>query len=158
MKKGVISVISALGGAMLGALGVNKMMDKQVNDWKEMSNKHLVLFQMMNQWVRVKQEGKNLSTYFEKKGYRKVAVYGMSYAGQTFIEELKETNVEIAYGIDKNAGSIYADIDVFSMEDDLPQVDAVVVTAITFIDEIEKQLSEKLDCSIISLDDILFDL
>ena len=137
MKKGIISAMSALGGTAAGAIGVNKMMGKKINDWKKMSNKHLTLFQMMNQWVRVKQEGKNLSSYLEEKGYKKIAIYGMSYAGATLIEELKGTNVKALYGIDKNADNIYADIDVFSMEDDLPKVDAVVVTAITFFDEIE---------------------
>ena len=158
MKKGIISAMSALGGTAAGAIGVNKMMGKKINDWKKMSNKHLTLFQMMNQWVRVKQEGKNLSSYLEEKGYKKIAIYGMSYAGATLIEELKGTNVKALYGIDKNADNIYADIDVFSMEDDLPKVDAVVVTAITFFDEIEGKLSKKLDCPIISLEDILYEV
>jgi hypothetical protein len=37
-------------------------------------------------------------------------------------------------------------------------VDAIVVTAITFFDEIEEKLSEKIDCPIISLDDILYEV
>lgn len=158
MKKGVISLISALGGTAAGALGVNKMMEKKVNDWKQMSDKHFALFQMMNQWVRVKQEGKNLVSYFEAKGCKKVAIYGMSYAGETLIEELKGSGIRAAYGIDKNADRIYADIDVFSMEDNLPQADAVVVTAITFFEEIEEELSVKLECPIISLEDILYEI
>lgn len=62
------------------------------------------------------------------------------------------------YGIDKNADSIYADIDVLTVEDDLESVDVVVVTAITFFDEIEEKLSEKMDCPIISLEDILYEI
>ena len=57
---------------------------------RELAEKHLALFLMMNQWVKVKQEGKNLSCYFEKNGYKKIAIYGMSYAGETLLEELKE--------------------------------------------------------------------
>ena len=158
MKKRVISALSALGGTVAGALGVNKMIGKKVDDWKKMSNKHLALFQMMNQWVRVKQEGKNLASYFEAKGYKKVAIYGMSYAGETLIEELRGSGIEAAYGIDKNADRIYADIDVFTMEDNLPQADVVAVTAITFFDEIEEKLSAKLDCPIVSLEDILYEV
>ena len=40
----------------------------------------------------------------------------------------------------------------------LETVDAVVVTAITFFDEIEERLSEKVDCPIISLEDILYEV
>lgn len=158
MKKNIISVLSALGGAVLGAVGANKAIEKRICDKQKMSDKHFALFRMMNQWVRVKQEGKNLSSYLEEKEYKKIAIYGMSYAGETLIEELKGSDIEVAYGIDKNADSIYADVDVLFMGDDLPKVDAVVVTAITFYDEIEEQLSEKLDCPIISLEDILYEL
>lgn len=123
-----------------------------------MSDKHLSLFLMMNQWVKVKQEGKNLSTYFEKNGYKKIAVYGMSYAGETLFDELKNTDITIEYGIDKNADSIYMDVDVVSIDDAMEPVDAVVVTAISFFDDIKDQLSVKIDCPILSLEDILYDV
>lgn len=113
---------------------------------------------MMNQWVKVKQQGKNLSEYFEKNGYKKIAVYGMSYAGETLIDELKDSNITVTYAIDKNADSIYFDIDIISIEDDLKPVDAIVVTAITFFDEIEESLCAKVDCPIISLEDILYEV
>lgn len=57
----------------------------------------------------------------------------MSYAGETLVDELKETEVQIAYAIDKNANSIYSDINVITMDDNLEDVDAIVVTAITFL-------------------------
>ena len=44
------------------------------------------------------------------------------------------------------------------MQDQLTEVDAVVVTPIVFFNEIEKELSEKLDCPIISLEDILYEI
>ena len=158
MKKGIISVLSAVTGAIAGASAVGKVALGEKEKVKAMSDKHLALFKMMNQWVKVKQEGKNLSEYFEKNGYKQIAIYGMSYAGETLINELRDTQVKIAYGIDKNADAIYADMDIFSLEDNLGEVDAVVVTAITFFYEIEEELSEKMDCPIISLEDILYEV
>lgn len=158
MKKGVISVLSAITGAVLGAGAVGKVTGEKICKTKSMSDKHLALFLMMNQWVKVKQEGKNIADYFEKNGYKKIAVYGMSYAGETLIGELKDTDITIAYGIDQKADSIYADVDVVSMDGKLEAVDAVVVTAVTFFDEIEEQLCRKVDCPIISLEDILYEV
>ena len=112
----------------------------------------------MNQWVKVKQDGKNLSEYFEKNKYEKIAIYGLSYAGETLLSELQDSSIQIAYGIDQNADSIYSDINVYSLEDSLEPVDVVVVTAITFFNEIEKKLSGKIDCPIISLEDILYEI
>lgn len=158
MKKGVVAAISTVIGAAAGAVAVGKSKGDQLNSARSMSNKHLALFQMMNQWVRVKQEGKNLSEYFERNGYKNIAVYGMSYAGETLLEELNGTDINVVYGIDRNADSTYADVEVLTAEDDLHPVDAVVVTAITFFDEIEENLMKKMDCPIISLEDILFEV
>lgn len=158
MKKSIVSILSMVVGASVGAGAVGKIQKDKLDGIQKMSNKHLALFLMMNRWVKVKQEGKNLVSYFEKNGYKSIAVYGMSYAGVTLIDELKGTGVSVAYGIDKKANSIYADVNVLSMDDYLEPVDAVVVTAITFFNEIEEKLSEKMDCPIISLEDILYEL
>ena len=73
-------------------------------------------------------------------------------------EELKGTDIEVAYGIDQKADSIFSDINVVSPEYCLDNVDAIVVTAIHFFDEIEEKLSEKVDCPILSLEDILYEM
>lgn len=158
MKKPVISLLSATVGVAAGAITVGKIVSDEKRKIENMSDKHLALFLMMNQWVKVKQEGKNLSSYFETNGYKKIAIYGMSYAGETLFEELKDSNIEIAYAIDKNADSIDADVDLVSVDDELEDVDVIVVTAITFFEEIEEMLSEKIDCPIVSLEDILYEV
>lgn len=95
---------------------------------------------------------------FESHGYKKIAIYGMSYAGETLLNELKDSGITVVYGIDKNAASIYADIKILPKIDSLEEVDAIVVTAITFFDEIEKMLAEETDCPVVSLEDVLFEV
>ena len=158
MKKSVISVLSALTWAAVGAGAVGKMGSNKIDKARAMSDKHLELFKMMTQWVQVKQNGKSLVSYFEEHGYNRIAIYGMSYAGETLLNELKTSDIIVEYGIDRNATSIYADIDIVSTTDDMRKVDAIVVTAITFFYEIEEMLSEKIDCPIISLEDILYEV
>lgn len=158
MKKGIISILSALAGTTIGAGIMAKATSDKINKIQALSDKHLELFLMMNQWVKVKQDGKHLADYLEREGYKNIAIYGMSYAGETLVKELKNTNINVAYGIDKKGEAVYADVEVFSLEDEFEKVDAVIVTAITFFDEIEQELSEKLDCAIISLEDILYEV
>ena len=158
MKKGIISILSAVIGAGIGAGTVRKISFEKENKIQAMSDKHLALFLMMSQWVKIKQQRKNLAEYFIKEGYKNIAIYGMSYAGETLIEELKNTDIQVAYGIDKGADSIYSEVDILSPDEKLPKVDTVVVTAITFFDEIEEMLSKKFDCPIISLEDILYEV
>ena len=158
MKKGFIGIGSWLLGISIGAVGVEKISKAKISKIKQLSDKHLKLFLMMNQWVRVRQEGKEISSYFVRNSYKRIAVYGMSYAGETLLEELKKTEIEVVYGIDQKADGIFADIKLVTMEEPLDNVDAVVVTAITFFDEIEEKLRKKIHCPIISLEDILYEI
>ena len=125
---------------------------------KDLADKHRDLFLLMNQWVKIKQEGKSISEYLQQSGYKKVAIYGLSYVGETLLDELKDSSIMLAYGIDKNADNIYADIDVVSLNDKLDEVDVIIVTAITFFDQIVEELSNKVKCPIVSIEDILYDI
>lgn len=157
MKKGMVSALSMLAGGLVAAGAVGKFCGDQVDNMHKTSDKHLALFLMMNQWVRVKQDGKTLFPYFEKYGYKKIAIYGMSYAGKTLLRELQNSEIEIVCGIDQREG-MNSEIAMVTMDDSWPDMDVIVVTAITFFEEIKENLSEKVSCPIISLEDILFEL
>ena len=156
MKKGVISAVSMVAGVMAGGAAAGKIEADRVIKVQNMSDKHLALFLLMSRWVKVKQEGKNLELYFKSNGYKKIAIYGMSFAGKALVDELRNTEIEVAYGIDKKSDSIYADIDIVSVDDFLDKVDVVVVTAITYFNEIEEMLSLRVDCPVVSLENILY--
>ena len=85
------TVVSTLVGATIGVVGGVVTTGKKTAKVQQMSDKHFELFKMMNEWVRVKQEGKNLSSYFKRNGYKKIAIYGMSYAGERLVDELKNS-------------------------------------------------------------------
>ena len=159
MKK--MRIISALGMIVILTISnctIYKKEKKKQTELIELADKHKDLFLMMNQWVRVKQEGKSVASYFEKNKYKNIAIYGMSFAGETLLKELKRSEVQVKYGIDKNAKGIYADVDLVTLEDPFDEVDVIVVTAITFFDDIKRELSKKLECPIISLEEILYEL
>lgn len=161
MKKSGLLII-AIGGLVSIGIATNvlaiKPMRQEIEKYKNMSDKHLSLFLLMNQWVKIKQEEKKVSLYLKKKSYKKIAIYGMSYVGETLLNELRADGVQIAYAIDRQAEGIYASLPVVSPEDILEEVDAIVVTAVTFYEDIKDILSKKLNCPIISLEDILYEL
>ena len=100
MKK-IKNISIAFVSISIGMVSMYSIMKKQLHLISEMSDKHLALFRMMAQWVKIKQEGKNISDYLLKEGYREVAVYGMSYAGERLVNELDNTDIHVKYGIDK---------------------------------------------------------
>ena len=69
MKKSIVYVLAGVVGAAVATIGVKGKMQEKIDIERDFSKKHLELFLLMNQWVKLKQEGKNLSSYFENNGY-----------------------------------------------------------------------------------------
>lgn len=156
------SIMGAVVGSALGAAGgaflTKGKVDKEREKQKALADKHLVLFVMMCDWMRTKQEGKSLAGYLEEKGYKSVAIYGLSYAGERLLDELRDNGIEVKYAVDKKADPVYFDTEICRPEEELEEVDAVIVTAITFYDEIKHMLEKKLQCPILSLEDLIQEL
>lgn len=160
MKKGVVSVLSALAGAAVGASALGYQKTKLHDLDFKVIKKNEAILKMFNQWLIVKQEGKSIAAYFQENNFNKIAIYGMSYAGERLLDDLKGTNIEVVYAVDQNADRMFAEVEMITKEEIVHQqeVDAVIVTAIYFFDDIEEELSELVDCPIVSLEDIIYEL
>lgn len=162
MKKGFGGVLSTLAGMAVGAaaggVAAKTSSSKMIKEMAEGHAKVHELYMAFDQWLRIRQEGKTLAEYFEKQGYKTVAIYGMKELGERLYDELQGSDITVKYAIDKNADTIYADVDVVTPDDELAPVDVIVVTAIYYFDEIEGMLSEKVDYPVISLEDILYEV
>lgn len=158
MKKVFYGIITVLAGIAVGVMGTQKLLLDPLRKNQENAEKFQMLFQMMDQWVRLKQEGVNLSRFFVENGYKKIAIYGMGLAGETLSNELRGTGVEVAYAIDRNKYGVATDLDVYSPDEDIPEVDAIIVSAIAYFDEVLTKLEGKMDCPIISLEDVVYNV
>ena len=155
MKKQIIFFLSALSGFFIGVFITGKVENKARKKIQIISDKHLALFLMMNRWVQAKQEGKNVSDFLEHNAYKNIAIYGMSYVGECLLKELKDTQTVVKYGIDQRSDELYSEVSIYSPDDNLEDVDAIIVTSIFFVDVIREKLSLKVSCPIISLENIL---
>lgn len=158
MKKGVMAAVSFMAGTALGTVLTGNIWKGKADKISKVSEKHLALYLMMNQWVKVKQQNGSIEEYLQKQGYKEIAIYGMNFVGETLLRELSGSDIRVRYGIDKNAANVHLDIHVVTPDDELPAVDAVIVTPITFFEEIEDMLYSKMDCPILSIDDILYEI
>lgn len=158
MKKGTIAVLSALIGAAAGAAGSGYFGSKQVEQKAEKVDKFKGYYNMLNQWLILKQEGKNLSEYFKINNYKTIAIYGMGEMGNRLYDELKNSDLVVKYAVDKNAASTYSELDVIEPEDEFDSVDVMIVTATFAFDEIEEEINSKVDFPIVSLEDVVFEI
>lgn len=157
MKKGI--VIGAFFGMIIGVaadsvIGRMKLNKKVVEKDKKIS-KFKTYYNILNQWMMSIHENKRIDTYFINNGYKTIAIYGMGGLGSRLYEELKDSEIEVRYAIDKNAAYTYSEIEVKSLEDDLEEVDLVVVTAFPF-EDIEDELKEKIGYPIVSLEEVIY--
>lgn len=116
-------------------------------------------FQLLNHWLEIKNEGKGIATYFEEMGYRHIAIYGMAELANRLSEELSESSVHIDYGIDRDICCSIARIDkVYFPDDNLPETDAIIVTPYSSFESIKTILEEKVNCPIISLEEVIWSI
>jgi len=106
------------------------------------------------EWINAKNQNHLIQNYFHDENIKSIAIYGMSHLGITLLYELMGTDINILYAIDRNP-NLDVPIKVYSPDDELPVVDAIVVTAFTFFDDIETNLKRKVNYRIISLEDIV---
>lgn len=158
MKKGIISILSSVGGAAIGMGATVYLTNKSKKQQNSYIERYRTYYDMLNQWIILKTEGRSLEEYFKNNNYNKIAIYGMGEIGCRLYEELKETNIEVKYCIDKNLDGVYSELDVFSLEDDLEEVDVIVVSPVYDFEEIEKTISETVGYSVISLEHIIYEM
>lgn len=158
MKKGTIAVLWTIIGAVAGVAGSGYLGNKQIEQKAQKVDKFKGYYNMLNQWLILKQEGKSLAEYFKANEYKSVAIYGMGEMGNRLYDELKDTDIEVKYAVDQDAASTYSELDVIDREDDFAEVDVMVVTATFAFDEIERILSDKAGFPIISLEDVVYEI
>lgn len=120
--------------------------------------KYTSLFHLMNYWLVLKQKNLSIEKLLKQKGYKRIAIYGISHIGKTLFEELKKGNIIIDYAIDRNVDSHQIDIKVVLPEEALDKVDVIIVTALDSYYEIEKMLNQKINCPILSFEDLLYEM
>lgn len=144
-------LIAFIAGRITGDLKTGKkylLLEKK-------NQKDLAIIEMLTLWVQQKQNGRLTETFFERNNFYKIAIYGMNYLGERLFDDLQNTQINVRYAIDRNADKIVSKIKVVRPDSELEDVDAIVVTAIGYLDEIRETLSQRVKCPIIALNDVL---
>ncbi|HBI61851.1 MAG TPA: hypothetical protein DDY31_11685 [Lachnospiraceae bacterium] len=154
MRAGMTLLLgTGAGMAVMGAIS-----RKTVNEKKEKIDKFKTYYNILNQWMIIKQEGKTIEEYFHINNIKTIAIYGMGEMGYRLYDDLKAGDIEVKYAIDKNVENIYGKLDIFDVDDNLPSVDAIVVTAVFAFDEIKEKLESVTDYDVVSLQDVIYEI
>lgn len=147
------------GSTLLYVYVMKYYKEKEIKNKKKRIDVSSDHFQLLNHWLEIKNEGKSIATYFEEMGYRHIAIYGMAELANRLSEELSESSVHIDYGIDRDICCSIARIDkVYFPDDNLPETDAIIVTPYSSFESIKTTLEKKVNCPIISLEEVIWSI
>ena len=106
-------------------------------------------------WRKVDNGEVDIHSFLQEHNINSIAIYGMGKYGVLLYKELKKSDIHVKYAIDRKYDQVNIQLPVISPEDDFPTVDLVIVSVVYEYNAIAQKLRKKLDCPIISLEQIL---
>lgn len=155
MVKQIILVMIVFGAGFISARVLCKKEKVEMENIRGQYKKITLYYQIMNMWLEMWQKGKSTVSYLQTRGIKRIAIYGMKELGERFYEDVKNTDIEVICIIDKKPQQILGDFMVISPEEEIPEVDAIIVTADYHFQEIKEQMSRKVSCPVYSLHGVL---
>lgn len=152
----VIIIVLCVGG-LIGFWKSFIIASRIIDKTKQERDKFQNYFEMYDQWMCLRNKNIHLTEYFYKNDLKNIAIYGLGKAAQHLMKELEDSDIRVAYAIDKNTKVDNAGIEVYSINDTLPDADIIVVTP-TFAFESILNILEQKKIKIVSLDDIIYEL
>lgn len=127
----------------------------EINDLRKRIRKFRGYYEIVHQWLKLKEQGRSLEKYFTVNGYHDIAIYGWGELGQHLYEELKESQINVRYIVDRNAKSDGKIVSVDKLTEKDADVSAIVITAVFDFDNIYNDLKDRVNCPIISLEEVV---
>ncbi len=156
MKNRSFGAIGVIVAIVAGAAIIVKVLENQLKGSSKQAKKFEDYYNILVPWLELKQQGDGLADYFLKHGYKTIAIYGMGNLGNCLYEELKESEIEMKYAVDKNLSYAWSEeLEIIEFGNTLPTADVIVVTPVFAFDGIKKELQKYFAGDIVSLKDVI---
>ena len=133
---------------------LKKVLNKNEADLK----KYKEYYEILNRWLFLRNQNKYVNEFFTKNELYHIAIYGFGDLGKYLYSELKDSEIKVEYFIDKNLSNINSDIIIKSPNDELPQVDAIIVTPSYDYLNIKRMLEREISYLIIPIKEVIFEI
>lgn len=128
---------------------------RSIEEINDLANKHFRLYMLMNRWTRLLQDKKTVVDFFVANNYRRIAIYGFNYVGETLERELRDSDICVEYIVDRNAEYMYAQERIITPDEILEEVDALVVTVLDNTYKLTDELKKKYGFKIITIEEVI---
>ncbi len=149
--------IGGVAGFIIGVIRQHKEERQQIFQLQNKINKFQSYYNVLIDWMILKQSGKSLGEKILQKGYMTIAIYGMGELGKCLYADINPNSIEIKYAIDSGGSHDYETIPVVGIDGVMDNVDVIIVTAIYDFDDIKEKLENIVSCPIVSLAELIWD-
>lgn len=98
----------------------------------------------LKRWLENRNAGKTFADYFREYGCHTIAIFDAGELGRLLYDELKDSEIEVRYFVDRNAEGIgeIDNIPVVMIKElgDMPEVDIIAVSPVYNYEEVLKLL------------------
>lgn len=125
---------------------------------KNALEKNTNYFVLLDFWMQAMEQNKTVSSFFKRRGYQTIAIYGMAALGKHLQFQL-QNDVDILYTIDRAVITYQGQ--QYSMKENIktiPRPDVMVITPLLEYESIKKSILELVDVDIISLEEVILSL
>ncbi len=158
MKRVVLSAAAILTCVLSTGFIVRKQMTKEISRLYNLMRKNEIIMKLFDYWLELKQNGVSISEKLLCRNFKNAAIYGLGIAGQRLMDELRyENKVNVKYAIDRNACQRLADVKILTPDSVFPEVDVIIVSAVTDFEAIRGEIRKKSNCAVISLEDLIYE-
>lgn len=128
-------------------------LDERQTNYKTVSDR-LSKGELIIQWMAKEPEAIYENLHIKEK-VETVAIYGYSRLGRALKLYLEKYGIEVKYIIDQKGQMLRTDKTVYTLNDDLEDVDAVIITPIGLYEEIKSKLEKKLKSKFIYIETLI---
>ena len=135
---------------------IQNYIDKIVVNRLKQIDKFKSYYLMHETWLELYMNNIKIADNLKKQGINKIAIYGYGKIGKNLYKEISKSDIEVCYIIDKQAKKLIGDIPVLDIQEELPKVDAVIVTIPEQYDKIRQELKKICIYKIIYLEEFIY--
>lgn len=113
-------------------------------------------FLFLNEWMDKKRKNPlKLVEFLEEYKTGRIAIYGAGEIGLHLYKELCVSNIEVICFIDRSKIEVGARVPVYSLQDELPEIDTVIISVVHSQEKIKESILEKMNCNILFLEELI---
>jgi len=114
-------------------------------------------------WMYLENRNQSIADFLREHGYFRIGIYGMGYIGNRLCDFLSVSDIVTVFVVDRRAKNFICSIPVFCLEDIqikdyIPQVDAIIVTAESVFESVQKEINKRYDIPVLSFKSILLEM